>query len=204
MIHSVGDSHAQWSFKRTGIVEHEIGAVTMQSIGKNTSVMLDTIIAGLGITQEDTIIMCCGEIDARCHIQPRIDAGEDEDQIVSNLVANYIERLVNSKFKNMWVLSVTPAWDYASWEEFIIRTPGRSVAGDPFPLRGSDGDRARYTKKMNSYLQTTCAEFHIPFVDVYDFYSDDKGMLIRSLSDGTLHIGDTRFVKQVLDSMGVV
>ena len=33
MIHSVGDSHAQWSFKGTGVTEHEIGPVTMNSVG---------------------------------------------------------------------------------------------------------------------------------------------------------------------------
>ena len=207
MIHSVGDSHAQWSFRGIpGVAFHEIGPITMSAVGKQrkgastSAIMLDNVIESLGITESDTIILCFGEIDTRCHVYPRVQAGENEDEVIEELVSDYFHTIQNSRFKNIWVLSITPSWARELWLAYLI-TQGRPEDNEAYPLRGGDVERARYTRKMNAWLRVECKRLNVPLVDVYDDYRDEAGMLIPALSDGSLHIGDNRFVRAALEKM---
>jgi hypothetical protein len=193
MIHSVGDSHARCSFAGIPeVVTHEIGPITMESVGKprpgiSSSEMLDMIIENQGITEQDTVILCFGEIDIRSKIQPRIEAGEKEDFIIGQITYDYMMTVACSKYKNKMILSITPSASSAEqWNN------------PSFPFLGTDKDRARFTKKMNEHLRKQCKEINIPFLDVYDNYKDENGMIIPSLSDGSVHIGNTSFVKEAL------
>lgn len=202
MIHSIGDSHAQWSFKGTGVVDHEIGPVTMGTVGKSRdgmlgSQLLDTIIERCGVEPTDTVIMCFGEIDTRCHIQPRVDAGEDEDQIIKELVDGYFQTIYGSRHLKFWVMSITPAWRKAEWSTFLAQN-GRSEQTEQFPLRGEDVDRSRYVQKLNTALRQECQRGHVFFLDVHEHYCDAEGMLIPALSDGNLHIGNTSYVQKAV------
>jgi hypothetical protein len=194
MIHSVGDSHARCSFAGIPeVITHEIGPVTMESVGKirsgfSSSAILDSIIENQDITKEDTVILCFGEIDVRSKIQPRVDAGERENDIITEIVDDYILTIQESQYyRNIWVLSITPP--VSSTEQW--NNPG-------FPFLGTDEARSRYTKKMNKLLRIECKLADIPLLDVYDNYKDEKDMLVSSLSDGSVHIGDTSFVKDAL------
>lgn len=193
MIHSVGDSHARCSFAGIPeVVTHEIGPITMESVGKprpgiSSSEMLDMIIENQGITEQDTVILCFGEIDIRSKIQPRIDAGEKEDFIIGQITYDYMITITCSKYKNKMILSITPpASSTEQWNN------------PSFPFLGTDKDRARFTKKMNEHLRRQCKEVNIPFLDVYASYKDENDMLTPSLSDGSVHIGNTSFVRDTL------
>ena len=193
MIHSIGDSHARCSFTGLAkVVTHEVGPITMESVGKprlgvSSSEMLDMIIANKGVTEQDTVILCFGEIDIRSKIQPRIDAGEKEDFIIGQITYDYMITVTCSKYKNKIILSVTPSASSAGqWNN------------PSFPFLGTDKDRARFTKKMNEHLRKQCTEVNIPFLDVYESYKDENDMLISSLSDGSVHIGDTSHVREAI------
>ena len=197
MIHSVGDSHARCSFYDIDeVMEHEIGPVTMESVGKQrvgastSSGILNITLERSGISESDLAILCFGEIDVRCKIHPRILADEDEDSIINELIENFVHTVIHATHKNFWIMSITPPVSImGQWNN------------EAFPFLGTDEERSRYARKMNEKLRVKAEIAGIPVLDVYDDYRDASGMLIPELSDGTVHIGKTEFVRQALRTL---
>jgi len=197
-IYTLGDSHASKSYTFAGIDYvhcNWIGPVTMESVGKSrgnhsSSELLDEILQSYNIDVNDVVILCFGEIDSRCIINPRIVNGENEDDVINSLVLNFINTIINSNHKIFWILSITPP---------VYKNVDSENTG--FPFRGKDEERSRYTKKMNTKLRMECERLHIPFVDVYDYYTDELGMLREEIIKDYVHIGDSGYVKNVLDKM---
>jgi hypothetical protein len=58
--------------------------------------------------------------------------------------------------------------------------------------------QSTFLKDENNILKEMCLQKNISFIDVYDAYSDEKGMLLQHLSDGSVHIGNTTYVSEEL------
>ena len=192
MIHTIGDSHAKYSFDGiVGVICHHIGPVTMESVGKmrqskSSSIYLEEILIEHKIKNDEVVILCFGEIDVRCRIKPKINNGENEDNVIKSLVSNYIETINNTNHKNFWILGVIPPTCFRE------ETHG-------YPFLGSDEERSIYCRKINLSLKEMCKKNGIVFLDIYELYKDDRGMLKKELSDNNVHIGNTEFVKELID-----
>ncbi len=186
MIHTIGDSHADFSFRGIpNVIRHNIGMVTMESVGKDrkgksSSEILDDILQQYAIQDEDIVILCFGEIDARCIIYPKIEK-EDINTVINLLVAQYFATILRSKHKNYWIMSVVPAGYYMKIDH-------------AFPYLGSDEERSIYTQKINKILKEQCLSLSIPFLDIYSLYKDEKGMLQKEYSIDGCHINNTSFI----------
>lgn len=141
----------------------------------------------------DIIIIAYGEVDCRCHIQRQIDMGRNEDEIINELVANYIRTIKNNiteAIVNAIIVGVIPPTKQT--EHDALHGP----IMHEFPFVGSDEARVRYTNKVNKILEELAAENKFIFFNPYSYYTRDDGTLKRELSDLSVHLGDnSQFLK---------
>ena len=204
-IYSIGDSHADFSFRN--IIKDEncrvnLGPITMHRIRRDKADFLELYKKhrDKDFDKDSFVIFCFGEIDVRCHINNQIISQQKkENQIIKELVLDFVNHIKEQKniFKEVGILSITPPGSIL-W----------AAQNNEFPFIGSDFERSRYTIKMNSMLKKLCEYNGIHFIDVYSEYSDNKGMLLRNLSDGGVHIGMTSYVEKelnnILNGIGII
>lgn len=196
MLYIYGDSHGRFNFKNLKIpnINHSINSITMFRIGR------DNIIIGLNkhtIQKNDIIIVSYGEIDCRCHIQKQINLGKNEDDVINELVNNYIRTIKNNtngldiKIIIIGVIPPTKQVDYESIHGPILHE---------FPFVGTDDERVRYTDKVNTLLEKLSNINNFMYFNPYSFYTRPDGTLKYELSDRIVHIGDTSvFLERFMD-----
>ncbi len=174
----IGESHATFNFKGiTEVVIKSIGSVTMHRVGRDKMDFK-------AFTKPPCVaIFCFGEIDIRMHVYKQVaQEGRDVDEVISKLVNDYVEVIGKQKDHNIIpvIMSITP--------------PNRT---EPNPMAvGDNKDRSIYCAKMNKLLKEACDLNKIEFLDVYDYYKDQDGLLKLELSDGNYHIGNNERVKE--------
>jgi len=141
------------------------------------------------ISENDIIILSYGEVDCRCHIQRQIDIGRNEDDIINELVDNYYLTLKNNITKNVTVIIVgiippTRRYDYESINGPILHE---------FPFVGTDGDRGRYTNKVNKKLEEYAKINKYIYFNPYNYYTRPDGTLKYELSDKNIHLADNTY-----------
>lgn len=177
LIHIFGDSHSR-EFKHINkCVVHHLGPYTMYRMGRDGLSFLN--IKDYGVRDNDAVVFAFGEIDVRCHIGKQgFLQNRDIETIIEELASNYIQTILDNKaqFENLICLiySVTPPTD-------IRNNPS-------FPIYGPIDQRIFITKKLNENLEQKCKEYDLYFIDVYEDYSDSRGILRVELSDGDVHI----------------
>lgn len=186
--YSIGDSHSDFSFRNVLEHRYSIAPMTMHRVRRDKINFLEVFKnMGVDVPYDSFVIFCFGEIDVRCHIFNQINLGNlTEDEIIKNLATDYISHINTQKsfFEKVGILSVTP--------------PSTNINGkgnNDFPFTGSDKERSRYTTKLNHFLKTLCQENNVKFIDAYKYYADENGMLMSSMSDGSVHIGNTTYIK---------
>lgn len=189
--YSIGDSHADFTFR--GIIENRrnIGPLTMHRIGRDKINLLDYFIDDKKIEKDSFIIISFGEIDVRCHIYNQIHINNrSEDEVIKTLVDNYFEHILSQKnlFKKIILLNINPP----AKKEL-------SANNSEYPFVGSNQDRSRYTKKINNYLKNKSIEHDIGFIETHKYYSDSDGMLICNLSDGSVHINEQKYILKEIE-----
>ena len=189
MIHIYGDSHAKFSFSNLKLhnINNATYNVTMFRIGRdNTIIKFNKDI----IQKDDIIILMYGEIDCRCHIQKQINLGKNEDDIINELVNNYIRTIKNNiidmdiKIIIVGIIPPTKQYDYE-----ILHGPVLHA----FPFVGTDDDRVRYTNKVNKLLEEISNNNNYFYFNPYSYYTRLDGTLKHELSDRTVHLRDTSF-----------
>ena len=183
MIYIYGDSHAHYNLRNLKIpfINKYQNSITMFRIGR------DNIIINFEDSKEyDTNILCYGEVDCRCHIKRQINLGRNEDDVINELVKDYINTIKNTikKYKNIIIFSIIPPVEKEDYE--LLNGP----ITHEFPFVGSDSDRVRFTQKMNDLLKKYCDENSFIFFDPFNYYKRENGCLKFELSDKLCHIGD--------------
>lgn len=184
MIYIYGDSHAKKSFLnlKLSFIDCHQQSITMHRIGR------DNIIINFNPEDHDKDSIIClsyGEVDCRCHVQRQIDLGRNEDDIIQELVVNYLKTIVNniSEYKKVIIVAVIPPTNQCEYEN--LHGPIRHE----FPFIGSDVDRVRFTTKMNKLLEHISNEHdNFIFFDPYSDYRREDGTLKFELSDTYGHI----------------
>ena len=108
MLYIFGDSHAMFSFKNLSI-PHENRrefSVTMFRIGRDNQIVnFDTSID----VEVNTVVICYGEVDCRCHIGKQVNLNREEDDVILELVERYFQTITNNiKYAKVVVVGVIP------------------------------------------------------------------------------------------------
>ena len=195
MIYIYGDSHANLSFKNLNInnKNYHQNNVTMFRIGR------DNIIINFNkdqvIKENNIIILDYGEIDCRCHIQRQINIGNNEDDVINDIVNKYFITINNNINKEeiiinnlkIIIIGIIPPTKQNDYEN--IHGP----ITNEYPFIGKDEDRVRYTNKMNKLLEELSKENNYIYFNPYKYYTREDGTLKYELSDITVHLGDNSY-----------
>jgi hypothetical protein len=186
-IHTFGDSHCfiKWNPK---IITHHLGPILCYSFGKEKLERCD--IKKFNIKEGDCVIFSFGEIDCRCHIHKHISEIRSYQEIIDDIIYNYIEAVKeNVKYINVKVgiYNVIPPVK----KETVLENP-------VYPFLGTNEERKCYVEYFNKKLKEKCLENNFIFVDVYDKYKDKEGFLEKNLSGGDVHIGNSCFIEEFI------
>ena len=190
MIYIYGDSHANSSFKNLTLnyVDYHCKSTTMFRVGRDNTIInfnKDKV-----MLKNDVMVFAYGEIDCRCHIKQQIDKGRNEDDIIHELVNNYLLTIINNVVnKNLKIIIVgvippTKQYDYELLHGPILHE---------FPFVGTDEDRVRYTNKVNNKLEELSKQNNYIYFNPYSHYTRQDGTLKHELSDSTVHLGDNSY-----------
>ena len=188
-IHTFGDSHSNFPVKN--VRTHHLGPRLCNSIGRDGI----SIKTGFDVNEGDTVIFCFGEIDCRCHIH-RFAEDSDYKSVIDFVVVKYFKKIsiAVNEITNLKVAiyNVVPTVQKNTVREHPM-----------YPFIGSDEERKKYVLYFNEKLKEKCLEYNYIFFDVYDKYTDENGFLNKSLSDGTLHIGNGKYISEFIDKYGL-
>lgn len=201
-IYAIGDSHALTFYSITRAIN--FGPETMYQMGTSERHRLDEHInyrldSG-DLSRDGFWIFCFGEIDVRCHIHKQVtEKMRSEEEVIDNLVNNYIEKIL-TVHPNIGVMSVVPP---AFIENKLDKV--QHTINTKYNFVGSDTDRSRYTRKINEKLNSICKENNILYFDVYALYADDQGFLAEEhASLDQIHIRTTSNTIDLLNSMSIL
>lgn len=194
-LHTFGDSHrcsisGSLSESSINAIKHNLGgAYTMARFGLEKTNLIN--IKNGGVKENDAVCFCFGEIDCRSHLcRPGIY--DSHESLIGDLVSRYFEAIKSNivQYENLitLVFNVVPP---IKFKEGIYQHP-------EFPHRGTDEERKQVTIFMNKKLKEYCLKFNYIFFDVYDKYCGEDGLLIPELSDGTVHIGNSKYITDFL------
>lgn len=198
MLHTIGDSHA-WApyLNISGTKVHHLGPVTMKRIGHpSENLLLDTFASiRPKPTAADTVLLCFGEIDIRCWIHVYVTQRKREPEgLLREWTAAYLDKS----------LAIASAGPKVAIQAIVPPRTDRAPANPNFPYTGSDAERAEYTRLANRLLEEGCRQRGLLFVDAYTPYTDGYGMMRPDLVDSSVHINDTRPLRSVLASLGLI
>ena len=197
MFHTIGDSHASnihsaWKVFGNKIISHHIGPCLAFSFGRDKLKRIN--FKKLKIQENDTVCLCLGEIDIRCHIFKIINKFKNStyQEVIDNIIDKYILAIKENKkqYKNIkiCIYNVVPPKFY---EKGMRHNP-------EFPFLGSNKDRLNYTKYFNSKLKQECDNNDYTFIDIYEKYSDENGYLDITKSDSSVHITNGEYLNDYL------
>ena len=203
MIYIYGDSHSNYSFKNLSLPHRNFykNSITMFRIGRDSHIInFDKENIAKDTNTNNLIILSYGEIDCRCHIHRQVNLQRDEDDIIYELVNNYIKAIHNNTEgidANVLIVGVIPPTKKSDYENLHGRITHK------FPFIGSDEDRVRYTQKINKLLEELSNKNDFNYFNPYHHYTRDDGTLKYELSDNVVHIGDnTYFLEQFIELYG--
>jgi hypothetical protein len=142
------------------------------------------------IQKGDTIILLYGEVDCRCHVQKQINLGKNEDDIIYELVNNYINTIQNNTKGldiNIFIAGVIPPTKRNDYE--ILFGP----ILHQYPFVGRDEDRVRYTFKVNKLLEELSNKNNFVYFNPYDYYTREDGTFKFEFSDNNVHLRDNAY-----------
>ena len=193
MIYSIGDSHAEFSFRNIPEISRKAtGALTLKRVGNAEDNELLKIIEKLNPQPNDMVIFCFGEIDIRCHVKPLLDhrSGITLESLLTEWVDNYIHKIetLNMNGALRIISSVVPP----------VKKDAPGIHHSSYPVMGSDEERVLYTQKINELFLKKCQEKNWLFLDICSKYKNEAGMLDVINPRDTMHITNTEKVRELL------
>jgi hypothetical protein len=189
MLYIYGDSHGDFSFRNLQYPHRKriMYSKTMHGVGTNHVLpMFETS----DLSPESIFIFSHGEVDCRSHVKIQTEKGRDEDEVIEKLAINYIDFIATiiHTFKKIIILAIPPP---VSVEDF----PNKMIE---VPINGSDGERVRFSLKLNNILERSCIAHNFIFFNPYEYYTRPNGTLKYEFSDKTLHIQDNSVILEKL------
>ena len=187
-VHTIGDSHSRdpWNLI-PGVTVHHVGPKLCFSVGRD-GISLEGV-----VSDGDTINFCFGEIDCRCHVHKHVSESTSFKVIIDSLVDAYVLAIkcAVSKFPNLRT---------AIYNAVPPTRKGWCYENPQFPLLGTDEERRQYTLYFNEKVEAACASNGFLYFNIYSHYTDFDGYLLRTLSDGNVHIKDPKYIQSFLST----
>ena len=197
ILHTFGDSHrfsclVQDSSITLVKAAKNPGLGTMAKFGTEKLAFIN--IKNYEVNEGDAVCFCFGEIDCRSHFcKPQ--NFKIYKELINEMVSRYFEaiKLNAEQYKKITVLifNVVPA----------IKKDTQKYQHPKFPHVGTDEERKTVVLYMNSKLKEYCQKYDYIFLDVYDKYCGIDGLFNPELSDGTVHIGNFKYVSEFLKNI---
>lgn len=180
MLYIFGDSHALFSFKGLAIPHQnrQQHSITMHRIGRDNHIINYTSDIDL---PNNTIVICYGEVDCRCHIGKQVLLSRKEDDVIEELVSLYFKTISQISKAKIIIVGIIPP--VSQEEHDKIHGP----ITHEFPFVGLDEDRIRYTQKVNEKLKDYSLKNDYIYFNPYAYYSKND-MLNTDFSDKTIHL----------------
>lgn len=180
-IHTIGDSHAMYPWQNIKDIKMNVYIGKLcYSVGRD-GLNIDKF----GIKDDDLIIFCFGEVDARWQIGNHVKDDDDYRIMINDIVDKYFLAVKNatSKYKNLTICiyNVLPAVR----KELYIHHPGYPTYGD---CSRTDEERKSYALYFNEKFKEKCNEYNFIFFDIYHYLLDKDGLLNYEISDTAHHI----------------
>lgn len=201
-LHTFGDSHSIYGFNHIDNINiHWMGPLLCYTFGKKKLDILN--IRDYDVKDNDSIIFCLGEIDCRAHIHKYVNENISFQTIIDDIIENYFEaiKLNIEGYKNIKVIiyNVLPPGNVSNVHtEHEINTYILVKTKNHIPWKGSNNERMQYHLYFNQKLKEYCEKNNFIFMDIYDKYCDENGLLKKELSDGNVHISDPIYIKEFL------
>ncbi len=188
-VFTFGDSHGSIGWNYVTKVYH--GPLLCYTVGTKKLEVVN--LAVHGVKEGDAVIFCFGEIDCRCHIIKHITEERSYKDIINDIVEGYFKTIkLNEenlgKKIDVYVFNVVPPTN----KDSILHN------NEEYPILGTAEERKSYTTYFNQKLKEFCEIYGYGFIDVYDKYTDENGMLDRELSDGNIHIKNGKYLDEVV------
>lgn len=184
-----GDSHALLLFKGLQLEHRNLFEFsrTMFRVGR------DQEIINFREPHNDPGRIFClvyGEVDVRAHIGKQVHYGRHHIQVCKELVEAYMKAIKSNilRYKAIIIVAIPPPVD---------PNDHKHIHYEPLPFIGTNADRVIYTNDINTMLYSACQENGYYFLNPFDFYKREGGLLNYALSDGCIHIGkNEHFLKE--------
>lgn len=121
-----------------------LGSKLMYTFGRLGMDLLN--IKNHGVSNNDTVIFCFGEIDCRNHVHKHITNYKSYKNVIDELVTNYFNAIKEniSQYSNL----ITCVYNVVPPHMYIHEGPTH-----PFPFLGTDEERKTYHIYMNEKLK---------------------------------------------------
>ena len=198
-MYALGDSHSGTLHPWCEAINFGAETIHRLTVGKVDG-HFSLFVHGGKLSRQALWVFCFGEIDIRCSVHKQIhDKGRNEDEVLTTLVDKYLAK-INLLHLDIAVMSVVPPCYYDNRKTEVDADPASLI----YQIVGSDQDRSRYTRKLNDYMESQCANKGIPYLDIYGLYRDENGMLPIDVSDGNVHISNRAKVETFLKSIDLI
>ena len=193
-IHTFGDSHCAFGFCKIksnnfSVVCNNVNATTMMNFSRFKLKVID--IYEFNVQEGDVVLFSLGEIDCRCHVHK---FKEKFKTLINEMITGYmdaikvnVERFIDLK---VMVYNIPPTLRGTIYNNNI-----------EYPFICSDEERIVYIKYMNEKLKEHCKDNNFIFLDVYDKYVGDDGLMKYELSDGRIHVDNPIFIEEFLKNI---
>jgi tetratricopeptide (TPR) repeat protein len=173
-----GDSHSDFCFGGVPRCKvHWLGPMTMHRVGRDGLAALDARQYGAGPGKH--LVFIFGEIDIRAHVGEQCERqGRAQDEVLHTLCEAYVECVVQNLAQSS-ALSAT-----------ICSVPPPMVCENnaEVPFRSSLAERIVITRTLNQQLAVQCQQRGLHYLDIYRYFSNPAGHLVRGFSDQVVHI----------------
>lgn len=188
MLYAIGDSHALHTFEKTPVTIVYLGPVTMRRVMHPED---DTLYTNLkNKTSEDTVFLCFGEIDCRCHVAPILEHRTiTAERLLLEWAEAYLDKIYASNVNNSKIV--------------VVSLPPPSIQGKlknkDFPVNGSEQDRVYWTTLLNHFLQCTIGQYpDFGFFNTYGQFANHDGLLDKPHTKDFVHIHNPKVINEML------
>jgi lysophospholipase L1-like esterase len=195
-IFAIGDSHSIFFYNSMKIKEHWFGAcdlpITIYKLLNNTLNIYETgNYIGNGhqlynIKSNDFVVMHFGSNDIQRNIN--LHSANRWKEEIEYLINMYIKTILNLKQQYNIIPVVSCIY------------PNTRPGAQGHNSMGSLEERQEYTLYANSILKILCEKEQISYLDIYNFITDENGLIKESFTTDKIHLDyNNKFLRDFID-----
>lgn len=134
---------------------------------------------GIQLEASDSLLFSFGEIDCRCHIHKHVTSAKTYQNIIDNIVENYMNLLSGYTCKNIYILDITPCLSEYPFKMYFDQSP--SERDREYHHQGTLEERNIYKKYMSTKLEEECNKRGYKFIKTFDYALNNKELYIDDI-----------------------